>query len=101
MKVTEDLILENLMFNENFTRKVIPFLKEDYFQDKIKRTVFVEIREFFNKYNQVPSKDALNIQLEKRTDLNEDQFKSIVTTVDSFAYDEESEKSDTWIYDET
>ena len=101
MKVTEDLILENLMFNENFTRKVIPFLKEDYFQDTTKKTIFVEIREFFNKYNQVPSKDALNIQLEKRTDLNEDQFKSIVTTVDSFAYDEESEKSDTWIYDET
>tara|TARA_R100001460_G_scaffold93009_1_gene134906 strand:- start:660 stop:2066 length:1407 start_codon:yes stop_codon:yes gene_type:complete len=101
MKVTEDLILENLMFNENFTRKVIPFLKEDYFQDTIKRTIFVEIREFFNKYNQMPSKDALNIQLEKRTNLNEDQFKSILNLVDSFVYDEESEKSDTWIYDET
>tara|TARA_R110000824_G_scaffold241351_2_gene430073 strand:+ start:4461 stop:5867 length:1407 start_codon:yes stop_codon:yes gene_type:complete len=101
MKVTEDLILENLMFNENFTRKVIPFLKEEYFHDKIKKTLFIEIREFFNKYNQMPSKDALNIQIEKRTDLNEDQFKSILSTVNSFVKDEESEKSDTWIYDET
>ena len=74
MKVTEDLILENLMFNENFTRKVIPFLKEDYFQDKVKRTIFVEIREFFNKYNQVPSRDALNIQLEKRIHCNYSRF---------------------------
>jgi replicative DNA helicase len=101
MKVTEDLILENLMFNENFTRKVIPFLQEEYFQDKVKKTLFIEIRDFFHKYNQMPSKDALNIQLEKRTDLNDDQFKSVMSIVDSFVHDEESEKSDTWIYDET
>ena len=63
MKVTEDIILENLIFNETYTRKVIPFLKEEYFHDKVKKTLFVEIRDFFSKYNQLPSKDALNIQI--------------------------------------
>lgn len=99
MKVTEELILENLLFDETFSRKVLPFLKEEYFHDKVKKTIFEEIRDFFNKYNQMPSKDALNIQLEKRSDLNEDQFKSVVGLVESFQGSEEN--SGPWLYDET
>ena len=99
MKVTEDIILENLIFNETYTRKVIPFLKEEYFHDKVKKTLFVEIRDFFSKYNQLPSKDALNIQIEKRNDLNDEQFKSTLTLVENFQ--ESESNSDSWLYDET
>lgn len=99
MKVTEDLILENLLLNEKYSRKVLPFLKEEYFHDIGKRTVFVEIREFFNKYNDLPTKDALNIQIEKTTHLNQDQFKIVEDLVNSFEIKEES--SETWLVDET
>ena len=99
MKVTEDLILENLLLNETFSRKVLPFLKEEYFHDIGKRTIFSEIREFFNKYNDLPTKDALNIQIEKTTHLNQDQFKSVEDLVNSFEIKEES--SETWLIDET
>ena len=99
MKVTEDLILENLLLNEKYSRKVLPFLKEEYFHDIGKRTVFVEIREFFNKYNDLPTKDALNIQIEKTTHLNQDQFRIVEDLVNSFEIKEES--SETWLVDET
>ena len=99
MKVTEDLILENLLLNEKYSRKVLPFLKEEYFHDIGKRTIFVEIREFFNKYNDLPTKDALNIQIEKTTHLNQDQFKIVEDLVNSFEIKEES--SETWLVDET
>jgi len=71
---TEILILKNLIFNDDYTRKVLPFLKLDYFQDYSQRVIFEEIGEFINDYNKLPSLDALEIELERRTDLNESSF---------------------------
>ena len=58
----ETLILRNLMLNEDYTRTVIPHLKTVYFEDPY-RSVFNEIVTFVNKFNKLPSADALSIEL--------------------------------------
>ena len=61
MKI-ETLILRNLMLNEDYTRNVIPHLRTIYFEEP-HRAVFNEIVDFVNKFNKLPSADALSIEL--------------------------------------
>jgi replicative DNA helicase len=95
---TEILILKNLIFNDDYTRKVLPFLKLDYFQDYSQRVIFEEIGEFINDYNKLPSLDALEIELERRTDLNESSFSEINTLLYSLEYEQVSQE---WLIDTT
>lgn len=84
MNKVEFLILRNLLFNEDYVRKVIPFIKSEYFDDNNQKIVFEEIREFVNTYNKPVTKEALNIEIEKRTDVNDSSFKEILSMIDSF-----------------
>lgn len=81
MEKIEFLILRNLLYNEEYTRKVLPFLKEEYFQDSSQKIVFDEIHSFISEYNNLPSKEVLYIEVEKRTDLNESLFKEVHGTI--------------------
>ena len=67
----EVTILRNLIFNEDFTRKALPFLKDDYFSNAIERNLFREIFDFVNKYKNLPTKEAVVIELKGRKDINE------------------------------
>ena len=73
----EILILKNLINDDEFLRKVIPFLKKDYFQDYVKKIAFEEISSFVENYNHIPSKEVLLIETEKRSDMNETTFKEV------------------------
>ena len=77
MDKIEFLVLKNLVNNEKFLRKVIPFLKKEYFEDSNYKVVFDEILSFVTEYNQVPTKEVLNIEIEKRKDINQDSYKEI------------------------
>ena len=77
MNEIEFLILRNLLHNEEYLRKVIPFLQEEFFEDSDQKVVFNEISNFVNEYNNVPTKEVLSIEVGKRKDINEQQFKSI------------------------
>jgi len=77
MEKIEFLVLKNLLHNEDYMRKVIPFLKSEYFQDKNQKIVFEEILDFVNEYNQTPTKEILTIEVEKRKNLNENDFKEL------------------------
>ena len=84
MKI-ENVIFGNLINNEEYARKVIPFLQSDYFSDQVDRTVFDLITDYVNKYNSFPTKTALDIDLNEKTGLTEDQFKrakDLVSTLD-------------------
>lgn len=83
MEKIEFLILRNLIYNEDYTRKVLPFLKEDYFQDYNQKIIFTEINSFILKYNELPTNEALLIEVENRTDLNESSYKEIVSIIDA------------------
>jgi len=78
MEKVEFLILRNLLHNEDYVRKVIPFLKSEYFEDTNQRIVFEEILSFIQEYNQPATKEVLCIEVEKRKDINDSSFKEIV-----------------------
>jgi len=94
----ERTTLSNLVFNEEYCRKVLPFIKPDYFDVKEERVVFEEITNFVDKYKKIPTKISLEIEVESRKDLTEDQHKKIVDiikTLDSIDVDME------WLVDTT
>ena len=74
----ERTTLSNLVSNEEYCRKVLPFIKPDYFDVKEERVVFEEITNFVDKYKRIPTKISLEIEVESRKDLTEDQHKKIV-----------------------
>jgi replicative DNA helicase len=80
-------ILENLVANEEYARKVLPFLKEEYFQDRNQRIVFKEISSFALKYSKLPTKTSLEVELDNRKDLTEQQYKDITNIVSNFTDD--------------
>jgi len=90
MDTVEFLILRNLLYNEEYVRKVIPFLKADYFEDSNQRIVFEEILSFVTEYNQPATKEILCIETEKRQDINDESFKQITTLISNLD-DEPSE----------
>jgi replicative DNA helicase len=79
METTEALILRNLIFNEEFSRKTLPFIKTEYFIDLHQQVLYDEIASFIVEYNSLPTKEALTIELEKRTDLNEQSFSTVIS----------------------
>ena len=74
MERIEDTILRNLLYNEEFARKTLPFIKDEYFSQYTDKSVFKEIYKYFDKFSNLPSKEALIIELSDRNDLTEDQF---------------------------
>jgi replicative DNA helicase len=82
----ERIILRNLFFNEDFTRKVLPFIKSDFFTSHSEATLFGEINEFVLKYKNLPTKETILVELNKRKDLKEEELteiKSIVNKLDN------------------
>ena len=78
MDNVEFLILRNLLYNEDYTRKVIPFIKSEYFEDVNQKVIFEEILNFITEYNQLATKEILSIEIEKRKDMNDTSFKEIL-----------------------
>ena len=76
MERLEATILRNLLYNEEYARKTIPFFKEEYFTQIEDRAVFQEIQKYFTKYSNPPSKEAVIIELGERNDLTEEHFQS-------------------------
>jgi replicative DNA helicase len=97
--IVEKVILENLLYNEPYTRKVIPFLKEEYFADKEDRILYLTICEFVTKYNNLPTTDALAVELTNNKTLTQHEFDSITKKIDSF--DSTTKQDENWLVDET
>ena len=100
MNSIEHSILKNLVINEDYTRKVLPFLKEEYFEDGNQKAVFQECREFINKYDSRITYEALSIELQNRTDLTEKDYIEISQLVDRLRSDEEDQQLQ-WLLDVT
>jgi replicative DNA helicase len=77
MERLELTILRNLVYNEDYSRKVIPFIQPEYFEQRSERVIFEEIVQFIVKYNSAITKEALGIEIENRTDLTETDVKDI------------------------
>ena len=85
----ESTILRNLICHEEFYRKVVPFIKAEYFQEFDEKIIFEEIQDFSNKYDKLPTKEVLIINLQNRNDLNEETYKQSIQKI--------KEYSDEWV----
>ena len=94
----ERTTLSNLVYNEPYARKVLPFIKPEYFANRHERVVFEEINKFVEKYGNQPTKEALSIELDNRKDLNEDEFKSVLDIVQTLS---NAEVDMQWLVDTT
>ena len=96
----EKTILKNLLKNDVYTRKVLPFIKDEYFIADDDRTLFKEIKSFILKYNNLPTQDALLIEIDSAKGLREEQVKNIRETLDEIAKDKNDTNID-WLSDNT
>ena len=83
----EVTILSNLVYSEKYARKVLPFLKSEYFTAREHKIIFLEIHEYISQYDACPSLNALGIECQERTDLTEDQFKEIIQVLNVLSDD--------------
>ena len=83
MEQVEFLILRNLLYNEEYLRKVLPFIKSEYFEDTNQKIVFEEIVSFVQEYNKLATKEILCIEVENRKDITDTSFKEIVHLIDN------------------
>lgn len=95
----ERVILSNLLFNDDYNRKVIPFLKAEYFQDYSERVVFDLIDDYVKKYNSFPSVEALAIDLSNKDGLNDESFKISKEVIASLEQDSNTKLD--WLLDQT
>ncbi len=81
MDKLEFLILRNLIHNEEYVRKVLPFIKAEYFENYNEKVVFEEIAKFLEEYNKPVTKEVLCIETEKRQDINDSSFKEVTQLI--------------------
>jgi len=98
METVEILILKNLLYSEEYGRKVLPFIKKGYFENTSQQVVFEEISKFLTQYNKLASKEILCIEIENRSDINESSFKEVIDVVDQL---EETTSELSWLIDTT
>ena len=95
----ESTILNHLLHDDSYARKVIPFLKEKYFVDSSERLVFKQIESFVSKYNSLPTKEALSIELNNLTGVGESEHKQSSELIDSLTPPEKVDE--TWLLNTT
>jgi replicative DNA helicase len=96
----EKVIFQNLVRNEAYTRKVVPFLKKEYFHDRIDSLVFTLIYDFILEYNSLPTEETILICLEKKKTIQQDEYQKAKSLVES-VYENFEEASLEWLVDET
>jgi replicative DNA helicase len=71
----ESIIISKLITEEQYTRKVIPFIKPEYFENYVEQIIFSEINKHVQEYGALPSPSILSIEIEKRKDITDDSYK--------------------------
>lgn len=82
---TEKVILKNLVKNEDYVRKVLPFIQDEYFGNSHERIFFSHVRDYFNQYNSLPSVEALAIVFSNDKKINEKDFELIKNTLEEIS----------------
>ena len=77
-------ILSNFFYNEDFTRKALPFVKTDYFTNRTERLLYEEIDKFVQQYKNLPTKETILIEFGNRKDINEEELRNVKDLVNTF-----------------
>ena len=98
MNEVESLVIKNLMLDEEYVRKALPFIKSEYFAESSGKHLFTIIHKYFTEYDALPTKEALQIEVGQITGISDDQHKDIIKRI----ADIDEERSDyEWILDTT
>jgi replicative DNA helicase len=97
----EQAILKSLIFNEEYLRKVLPFIKEEYFSDRTERTLFNEITSFTQTYNSTPSVEAISIAVKEKTNLSDDEVQGCKTYLEEIEKHSKEQTEIQWLIDKT
>ena len=98
MNEVESLVIKNLLLDEEYVRKALPFIKSEYFSEFTGKNLFTIIHKYFTDYDAIPTKEALEIEVAQVGGISDDQHKDIVKTI----VDIDDERSDyDWILDTT
>ena len=95
----ESTILTNLFYLEDYTRKVLPFIKSTYFSKRDEQLLFSEIDIFVQKYKNLPTKEAILIELSNKKDINEEEYKNLKDLINSISKEEDTDLQ--WLLDTT
>lgn len=95
----EQIIFNNLLYNEDYARKVIPFLKEEYFSGYEDKIIFSLIDQYVKKYNNFPSKEALAIDLANKSNINQETFENCKNVLTNIDHDPDTKIE--WLLDKT
>lgn len=94
------VILHNLLKNESYSRKVVPFIKVEYFKNKHDKVLFEITQDFILKYNNLPTKEVVNIMLEKKDNIIQDEYDTLCELVEELYKPQETVDFE-WLMDET
>jgi len=97
----EQAIIKNLIYNEEYLRKVLPFIKPEYFSDRTERTLFNEITSFTNTYNNAPSIEAIGISVKEKNNLSDDEVKKCQDYIQEVEKNRSTESEIQWLIDKT
>lgn len=100
MNKIEKIILKNLFLNEQYARKILPYLKTDYLHERSERLLFEEIQNFLLKYNKVPTNEAIGISISDREDIFAEDFEKCATILKEIKQDSELANEE-WLLHET
>ena len=95
----EKTVLSNLVFNEDYYRRVYPYIKSEYFDDNNIKKIFDTYSKYVEDFKEPPSVEALKISIDKRKDLNEDTYKNVMSAVDELQRDPDTNID--WLVSET
>jgi replicative DNA helicase len=101
MNRLEQTILKNLIYNEVYTRKVLPFIKPDYFSDNTERIVFREIFDFVNKYKNLPTHESLVINFTESKSLTEPQVRESIDLLKEIHLSRDEKSEGQWLIEQT
>ena len=96
----EQTILKNLIQNEEFTRKTLPYIKSEFFQETDEEFLFKQIREYFLKYQESPTPEALIIDIDERDDINQQLISDTIVLINQIKADTVT-TPDEWLTDST
>lgn len=100
MKKIEKIILKNLFLEEQFVRKTLPYLKSEYLQERSEKILFEEIQKYVLKYNLLPSHEAIQVELESREGLFEEDYKKCSDLIEELRLNKEVSQSE-WLTEQT
>ena len=97
----EQTILKNLIFNDEYLRKVLPFLKDEYFSEKVEKYIFKEVENFVEKYNSTPTIESIVISMQDKKNMTSEEYESFQEYMAKLSALKDEQSKIEWLIDKT